>query len=295
MSRTGDERALSVIVSTNRLSPFLDDALGSVSAQSFDSWEGIVIDDGVPDREWLEQVVSHHPRFRIVAGPRMGVSRARNVGASLAVGKYLAFLDDDDRWQPDRMERFMNGVGPAGVVGAFCPVRTIDEWGRVLDKGQPIDRAVGRREILRRESWIACPNFMVRRDIFDRVGGFDPKLSLAEDLDLVLRVVDLGEIVAVRDPLVDYRTHSGNTTANRMNLALSVHRVIKANRARQSPTPEGDRADYNASLRKNARYAVWAFRTSRWAGWRVLCRRTAQLVRVLGTTPWVGRGYVGRN
>ena len=91
---------VSIIIPTNRESPFLDAALHSVLAQSWERWEIVIVDDGVPDPGSLDAVAARTPRCRVVHQPPGGVSMARNRGLAESHGSLVAFLDDDDLWHP---------------------------------------------------------------------------------------------------------------------------------------------------------------------------------------------------
>jgi len=254
---------VSVVVATDRHSAYLEEALASVAGQTYAAWEGLLVDDGVPDPAALAEVVARQPGFRLLRTGAHCVSRARNTAVAQARGRYLAFLDDDDRWHPEHLARLVAALeaAPAAVAGC-CPVNVVDAEGRLLLAGTP-PRRVDARAVLRRDVWVACPNLVVRRDAFAAAGGFDPALSRAEDLDLALTLAGLGEVVGVDAPLVDYRVHGANVTADRVATAASIGRVVRAHRAAAVAAGRADlvRA-HDASLRRNLRYAAYAVRTA---------------------------------
>src|SRR5690554_6786704 len=107
MKRTGGQTAMAgrvtCVIATNRASPYLDEALSSVAAQTYPDIDVLVVDDGSPDPDGLGAVLARHPHAQVIRLRAQGVANARNEGARRARGEFLAFLDDDDRWQPERI------------------------------------------------------------------------------------------------------------------------------------------------------------------------------------------------
>jgi glycosyltransferase involved in cell wall biosynthesis len=256
---------VSVVVATNRVSPYLAEALDSVAAQTYPAIEVIVVDDGSPDASAVADATAHLPGARLVRQPAQGVSAARNTGAGIATGAFLVFLDDDDRWHPNRIEQQVRGLSesPAAPLG-YCGMQSIDERGRVIAAADQV-AVTGEHDVARRATGIILPNSMIRRDAFHAVGGFDPDLRQAEDLDLVLRLARRGPFVFSPDTLVDYRAHAHNTTRRHRELCRSIRLVLTDHQ--RDAARRGDRAlvaAYRESLRANGRYAWWsAMRASR--------------------------------
>jgi len=255
----GGSPLVSIVIATNRRSAFLRPALESVVAQTYDNWEVVIVDDGSPIPEALDDLAVEFRQVRVVHQANRGPAIARNVGVVATKGEFVAFLDDDDLWEPRRLESQIAGLlaNPAAVAG-YCGMRSIDEYGREV---YPADqrRAAARRDVLRREVGIFLGNLVVRRSCLDRVGGFHPAFRLAEDLDLVLRVVFDGEFDFVDEVLVDYRTHTGNVTSRRHELVRSITHVVSLHR--WAARERGDRAsvrDLRASLAANRRFAAWS-------------------------------------
>ncbi|MWB97276.1 glycosyltransferase family A protein [Agromyces seonyuensis] len=250
---------LAVIIATNRMSPFLDAAVSSALAQTLPPSEILVVDDGGPDPDALDAALAAHPSVRVLHLPAGGVGAARNAGAAATGGEWIAFLDDDDRWHPERLERqFASLAGHPGAVVGYCGLRSIDENDRVVAEPDQVQVA-DRLDIARRTTGILLPNALVRRSAFEEIGGFDPGLRLAEDLDLVLRLAETGGFVFTDGALVDYRTHPGNTTGSYRPLAAAIRDVVE--RHRREAVAAGDGALASAHLesrRANGRFAWWA-------------------------------------
>lgn len=257
---------VSVVMATNRASAFLAEALASVKAQTHPHVEVIVVDDGSPDPAGLERVVADVlPDARLIHLPASGVSAARNRGAAVAAGPFLAFLDDDDRWHPDRLAAQVARLADrTDAIACYCGMRTIDPQGRVLAEADQV-AVDGRQDIAARRTGIILPNLVIRTEAFRAADGFDRTISLAEDLDLLLRLAEVGEIAFEPRALVDYRAHGANTTRRHHELTLSIDRVLRRHRALAAETGDVSMvAAFDESLRKNDRFAWWgAGRTAR--------------------------------
>ena len=189
-------------------------ALESVFAQTEPVDEVIVVDDGSTDGTGDLLRERYGARIRYHWQPNAGVSAARNTGMAMARGRYLALLDSDDAWLPDKTRlqaAFLDAHPHIGMV--VCDVE------RVGPDGAPID-VFRRRDVTPRDGWVLgelLPNpalvpasAMLRREVYEDVGGFDPALRTAEDLDFHLRVARRWQLGVVERALVRaLRGHDG--------------------------------------------------------------------------------------
>jgi glycosyltransferase involved in cell wall biosynthesis len=258
-ARAVDSPLVSVVVATNRGGPFLAEALASVTAQTHPHVELLVVDDGSPDPAVIRDLVERNGTGTVLRLEPSGVSAARNAGVARTRGDLLAFLDDDDRWHPDRLRLAVEALAarPDAVV-AYCGMRTVDSAGAELVAA---DQRPARdaRDVIRGRTGVMLPNLMIRRGAFDAVGGFDPAYRQGEDLDLVLAATDLGPFVFVDDVLVDYRYHPGNTTRAYRDLATGIRVIVRARRAQaRAAGRTGLDTVYHDRLRANDRFAAWS-------------------------------------
>jgi len=282
----GPSPRVAVVVATNRGGPFLEEALRSVVAQTLTDWELVVVDDGATDAGAVRGIVEavDDPRVRLLRIPASGVSRARDLGVEESRGAVLAFLDDDDRWDSRRLELGVAPFDDADVVATYCGLRTIDAAGNELvgadqrEVSGPVDVAAGVAGVL-------APNVLVRRTAFDAVGGFDLRLALGEDLDLLLRLAGRGRFVFVPAPLVDYRYHEGNTTRRYRDLAGAIRAIVRQHR--DAARAAGDEPLARALTGRdeaNDRFAAWSAARAARASWRAGARRAA-----VGDLAWAAR------
>lgn len=255
----GRAALVSVIVATNRVGPYFAEALASARDQTYSNLEIIVVDDGAPDSAAVDRTVGSVPKARVIHQAAAGVSVARNVGIAEASGEFVAFLDDDDRWDPRRLEWQIAGLMNApDAVTSYCAMRTVDEDGEQLAEADQVP-ITDRLDVARRTTGIILPNTIVRRDALVAAGGFHADIRLAEDLDLMLRLAERGAFVFEPRTLVDYRSHGSNTTARHRPLVASIERVLRLHQG--NARERGDRdlvAALQVSRRKNQRFAWWS-------------------------------------
>lgn len=164
------------------------EAVESVLSQSFADFELIVVDDGSTDGT-AGELARFGSRVRILSKPRSGVSAARNAGVGCSDGRYIAFLDSDDIWRPGKLARqtaFMDEHPEAQIC------QTEELWIRNGVRVNP--KAIHRKpsgEIFLRslDLCLVSPSaVMMRRELFQRLGGFDEAFPVCEDYDLWLRI-----------------------------------------------------------------------------------------------------------
>jgi glycosyltransferase involved in cell wall biosynthesis len=243
---------------------FLPAAVESVLAQTVADWELVVIDDGSTDATPAAvEPYRRDPRVRYVRSDRLGQSRAKNLGIRLSRGEVIAFLDADDVWRPTKLEKQLALMesGRAGVV--FSLRELIDEDGNPITKplaGPPPYDPAAPLDALFVQNFVCFSSAVVRREVFDRVGGFDPNLDLAIDYDLWLRAAPHYRFAHVAESLVLYRTGHGNLSqklADRVATAFSImHRCVHRRHA-----PVGRRA-VAVGYGSTARALGWVYRRS---------------------------------
>jgi glycosyltransferase involved in cell wall biosynthesis len=194
--------AVSVIIPTFNRWPLVREAVASVLAQSYRNFEVIVVDDGSSDGT-VEKLSARRDHLKIIRQPRTGVSAARNAGARAACGHYLAFLDSDDLWLPDKLAiqiAFMR----AHPELAICQTEEI--WIRRDVRVNPKKKHQKPAGDIFRASLDLClvsPSaVMLTKQLFDRLGGFDESLPVCEDYDLWLRIALEHPVGLVAQPLI---------------------------------------------------------------------------------------------
>jgi glycosyltransferase involved in cell wall biosynthesis len=208
---------VSVVIPTFNHQTFISAAVESALAQTLRPLEVIVVDDGSTDAT-VEILAPYLSRIRLVRQPNQGVSAARNVGAGRATGEVLAFLDADDLWLPGKLERQVQRLrSDPGLGLVHCGMEEVDGQGNPLrERLDGMEGWVAPELLLFRQSVIlgAGSSALIRRDVFQQVGGFDSRLSTSADWDLCYRIASRWEVGFVREVLFRYRLHGANMHGN---------------------------------------------------------------------------------
>jgi glycosyltransferase involved in cell wall biosynthesis len=211
---------VSVIVPTYNRSHFVCDAIDSILNQTFKDFEVITVDDGSTDN--TQGVLQKYgSRLYYIYQQNHGLPAARNTGIEAAKGEYIAFLDDDDLWFPEKLEKqvkFLDANPDIGLVHAFTEV--VDERGLLLaeetknrlkqyKKSMQLGYTYGG---ISRMGIMFMSSVMVRKSCLELVGYFDSTLDCGrEDWDFALRFALKYRIATLLEPLVKYRLHQSST------------------------------------------------------------------------------------
>ena len=199
---------VSVVVPAFQASAFLHDSLASIRDQTHPVDEVVVVDDGSTDetRRLALDFATSWPAVTVLSQPNAGPSAARNTGIAAAAGDFVTFLDADDRMVPERVEVQVDHLerNPGDDI-VFGQKRNELEPG-----AEPIVSEAARNPLARQDYPISM---MVRREVFARVGVFDPGRRLAEEHDWISRALAAGHRLAVIEHvLVRRRLHGANLT-----------------------------------------------------------------------------------
>jgi glycosyltransferase involved in cell wall biosynthesis len=201
---------VSCIVAVYNGEPYLGEAIDSVLAQSWPAVELIVVDDGSTDGS-AAIAAAYGERLRLVRQDNAGVSAARNVGVASSNGELITFLDADDRVHPEKfalqVARFQENDSLQ-----FCDCHCRNFLSPELDV-ERLRREHRRRETIDTIDHGNLGSWMLRRALFDAVGGFVPGMRYSEDVDFRLRCMDLGaRSETLPEVLVERRLHEHNVT-----------------------------------------------------------------------------------
>ena len=217
---------VTVVTAAYNAARWIDATLESVLAQTYRWFEYVVVDDGSTD-----DTPQHLARFgdavRVLRIPNSGAAAARNAGIRAARGQYIAFLDHDDLWEPDKLEQQMalHEADPA-LAWSYTDAAVFDpDTGETLHLAseKSIPRTGDVLEALLFVDFIPFPSAVVRRDVFDRFGLLDerPERRHIDDWDFWLRIAGSYRVGYVAAPLLRYRWHPVQAT-QRMSLEVSL-------------------------------------------------------------------------
>lgn len=209
---------VSVVVPAFNVADYIAQLLRSLSAQTFANFEAIVVDDGSTDRTGEVVEAFADARIKLVLQPNRGVSGARNTGLAVSRGEFVMFLDGDDLLHPTALERLsaalMLDPHAAGAYGTFIKIR---ENGDRQPGQKPLERQTYPSgdillDVIERSIFANGGHVLIRRDIALGIGGFDSRLSLAEDWEFFCRAASQGKFVFIGQvPEVMYlRLRSGS-------------------------------------------------------------------------------------
>ena len=228
---------VSIIIPTYNRTQYLKLTLDSIKNQNFKDYEVIVIDDGTPGDDNL-LLCEKYEKVAYVKIPNSGgPSKPRNIGISKALGKYIAFVDDDDIWLPNKLEKqvqILEQNPEFGLVHGCCEV--INNEGILQGKivGRPGKPDVKHGDVKMRMigNWtVMMPTSFVRKEVVDKVGYFNEEMPAAgEDVEFWTRCSFETKFYYFDEPLVLYRIHSSNISKENkayINLPLFLKKVIK--------------------------------------------------------------------
>lgn len=204
---------VSVIIPTYNRADYVCEAIDSVLAQTFQDIEVIIVDDGSTDRT-QEVLEAYEDRIRVYRQDNAGVSAARNKGIELAYGDWIAFLDSDDRWLPEKLQRQMAFIAAhPDVVGHTVNSKFVNLPDEKADNSfancgffPEKEEDVLTRPFLTQlvHSSVAMPPaFMCRKEAAVRAGLFDTRLSISEDYDFLCRMAAQGPWGYCRRELIE--------------------------------------------------------------------------------------------
>jgi glycosyltransferase involved in cell wall biosynthesis len=212
---------VSVVMPTFNRLEYLRSAVASVRSQTFEDWELIVVDDGSEEetRRFLSR--QRDSRTSVAFGEHAGIpSVIRNRGIAQARGRYVAFLDSDDEWAPNKLAHQLALMQAApGRRWSYTAVRRIDsDGGEIRTRSVPWIPHCGQvlEQVLRIDAQIATPTVMAELAFVRELGGFDERMRFIEDYDLWSRMALQSEVSVDPEPSTFVRSHAQHFTLNRV-------------------------------------------------------------------------------
>lgn len=189
---------VSIVIPTYKRVSYLDRLLKSIAKQTFNEFEVIVVDDNSPNRDSYNELINKYLSifndFTFLRNEKNeGAPFSRNKGIKEAKYDYIALVDDDDEWLPNKLEKqveiFENSSDKLGIVYTWA--KTVDQKGKVLHKYKNNIEGNPKSDILR-GCFIPSPSVMVKKEHILKAGLFDEKLPSCQDWDMWTRMILMG-------------------------------------------------------------------------------------------------------
>ena len=242
-------KEVSIIMPNYNCLAFLPKSVDSVLQQEGVRFELIIVDDGSTDGslEWLKEAEKKYNQIRLIIQPNQGVIAARNRAIKKATGQYIAVLDADDYWYPNKLRKQLDYMQQHPKCGlTFTNYQHVDmSYSNIIDcfsywpefnahrnrasnQYQELNNAL---ELLLLANVIGTSCVMVNKQIIEQAGGFDPSLRSASDWDCWLRIALISSIGFSEDITMSYLMRPNSITANKQNrldaMAEITYRICK--------------------------------------------------------------------
>lgn len=224
----------SVITPAYNAEKYIAEAIESVQSQGLETWEMLVIDDGSTDgtRQVVEQFAAKDPRVKLIQNNHGGVSHARNSGIKQAKYEWIALLDADDAFCPNKMKKQLDAIekDPAVVLwGTYA--YNIGEDGKIFDVCEDGPTSHAAFQSIRKSAGIVslkASSALFRAELFHMLGGFDSQYDSSEDAELWNRMSEHGSVLVIPEPLVLYRFHPNSLSVRKMRFQYDFTRFLRA-------------------------------------------------------------------
>lgn len=211
---------ISVVIPAYNAAHFLPRCLKSVYSQTLKPEEVLVVDDGSSDNT---AALAAELGATVISRRNGGLSAARNTGIQNTSSEWIALLDADDMWAPEKLERQAACIQRETVL-VYTGIRIFDDNG-VRAEVTATD-PISARKMLRYRNPITPSSALVRRDCVMQDGGFREDIRACEDWEMWVRLKRLGQFEAVSDPLTDYYVYPNSLSANPGKMLEAFDRII---------------------------------------------------------------------
>jgi len=218
---------VSVVIPTYNRADTIEDAVDSALAQTLPPAQVVVVDDGSQD-DTSERLRKYSGRILYHRQPNSGISIARNNGARLSTEPFIALLDSDDVWHPRKLELQLEVMERRPQLGMLGTAEF--DWPAATFPSLPVDAtgplvALSWEHLVLRTSLLTS-SILIRRSIFDQIGGFDPAMLRCEDRDLFLRVAEVAQVALLKVSLLGYRDTPGSASKQVASCEAAMRRIL---------------------------------------------------------------------
>lgn len=223
-----NEALVSIVMPAYNCEKYVVEAINSILAQTYRNWELLVLDDGSKDNTLriIEEFSQNDSRIKALPnGKNMGVSATRNRGIELASGEWIAFLDSDDMWEPEKLEKQFEIVDKEAAEFLFTGSSYINEEGEPYKGIFEVPEKITYKK-LRNQNVISCSSVLVRKKYFENIKM--EKDEMHEDYAVWLRILKFGVTAyGVNEPLLIYRISRNSKSGNKMKTIKMTYKVFR--------------------------------------------------------------------
>lgn len=208
---------------------FIGKAIQSILDQTFQDFEILIVDDCSPDNS-VEVIKSFNdPRIKLIVNEKnMGACYGHNLMIDMAQGEYIALLNSDDIWLPNKLEKQVKFLDENHNYGAvFGLIKAIDETGKDLEDKSHLINSVFKQKNKSRYEWLnyfwhhgncLChPSILIRKEVYSTVGYYNPVLATLPDFEMWVRVCMRYDIFIIQEPLLKFRVLDGEKNESGVN------------------------------------------------------------------------------
>ncbi len=295
---TPSQPRVSVALAVYNSEHFIRAALESLQHQTFTDFEIVIGDDGSTDRSLaiVQQIAATDSRLVVIAAEHQGIAKTRNLIFTYCRGEYIAVMDADDIALKDRLIRqvdFLDSHPDVVCVGGTYQL--MDEAGRLFKNrfDLPLDNQSIQEQLLKGLGGMHHPCLMFHRSAFDQIGLYNETMVAGIDIDLCLRLGEMGQLANVAEPVLRYRIHPGSITTRKRDQQMQQVRLA-CERAWQRRGIQGQfeaDGDFRATTEARSqhrfmlKYGWWAFKDGQ--------RYTSLLfaLKAIALWPWNFKGW----
>ncbi len=223
-----NEALVSIVMPAYNCEKYVVEAINSILAQTYRNWELLVLDDGSKDNTLriIEDFSQNDSRIKALPnGKNMGVSATRNRGIELASGEWIAFLDSDDMWKPEKLEKQFEIVEKEAAEFLFTGSSYINEEGEPYKGIFEVPEKITYKK-LRNQNVISCSSVLVKKKYFEHIKM--EKDEMHEDYAVWLRILKTGVTAfGVNEPLLIYRISRNSKSGNKMKTVKMTYKVFR--------------------------------------------------------------------
>ncbi|NJL51875.1 MAG: glycosyltransferase [Hydrococcus sp. SU_1_0] len=209
---------ISLVITVYNRASYLASAIDSVLAQSYSDFELLIWDDGSSDHslEIAQKYAANDKRIKVVAHEHLGLGWTLKKAIAATSGKYFGWVDSDDLLHKDALSETRAVLEREPNIGmVYTEYQVMDETGNIGEKGKRSSIPYSSERLL--IDFMTFHFRLIRRSVYEEVGGVRPEFDTAEDYDLCLRLSEATEIVQIKKPLYYYRVHQNSVCSQKQS------------------------------------------------------------------------------